>query len=184
MLWRLAPSPEWRRYPAVPLKCRNMKVETLIFGGILTQRCTWSRHTAPSMISTPLYLHNVWMISRTSVLTCPYKLFFLYLGMKTIWYWHFHVVCDKLFLSMWTPPILWVWLATPYSLYHRRLFNDILIAPAYSILPSIAGGLGFSFRYQHFGKLFELERAENLEKRQEKKDILSKKLIECLFVSH
>ena len=43
------------------------------------------------------------------------------------------------------PPILWVWLATPYSLYHRRLFIVICIASAYSILPSIAGGLVFSF---------------------------------------
>ena len=30
-------------------------------------------------------------------------------------------------------------------MYHRRLFYVILFAPAYSILPSIAGGLGFSF---------------------------------------
>lgn len=28
--------------------------DTLIFGGMLTQRCTWSGHTAPSIISTPL----------------------------------------------------------------------------------------------------------------------------------
>jgi len=40
---------------------------------------------------------------------------------------------------------LWVWLATPSSLYDRRLFYAILHAFAYSILPSIAGGLAFSF---------------------------------------
>ena len=74
--------------------------------------------------------------------------------MKTIWYWHFHVVCDKLFLSMWTPPVLWVWLATPYSLYHRRLFYSILSASAYSILPSIAGGLGFSLNEIFFHQTY------------------------------
>ncbi|NBJ94519.1 hypothetical protein D5281_18525 [bacterium 1xD42-62] len=35
------------------------------------------------------------------------------------------------------------WLATPISLYHRRLFNVVLTASTYPILPSIAGGLGF-----------------------------------------
>ena len=27
---------------------------------------------------------------------------FLYFGINTMWYWHFHRVCDKLLLSIWT----------------------------------------------------------------------------------
>ena len=47
-------------------------------------------HTAPAIISTFLYLHNILSISCISSLTFPYNTFFWYLGMKTIWYWHFH----------------------------------------------------------------------------------------------
>ena len=92
----------------------------------------------------PLYLHNVLSISRTSSFNCPNN-FFSNLGMNTIWYWHFHLVCDKLLLFIWTTSYSWDWLATPFSYYHRRLFYNILFATAYSILPSIAGGLAFSF---------------------------------------
>ena len=44
-----------------PINC-----DTLIYGGMLTHRCTWSGHTAPSTISTSLHLHNVVMTSLTS----------------------------------------------------------------------------------------------------------------------
>lgn len=64
--------------------------------------------------------------------------------MKTIWYWHFQRVCDMLLLSTWTASYSLSWLATPYSLYHRRLFLDILTVSTYTILPSIAGGLVLS----------------------------------------
>lgn len=67
--------------------------------------------------------------------------------MKTIWYWHFQRVCDMLLLSIWTASYSLSWLATPYSLYHRRLFLDILTVSTYTILPSIAGGLVF-FNYR------------------------------------
>lgn len=40
------------------------------------------------------------------------------------------------------------WLATPYSLYHRRLFLDILTVSTYTILPSIAGGLVLSINVE------------------------------------
>ena len=66
--------------------------------------------------------------------------------MKTIWYWHFQRVCDMLLLSTWTASYSLSWLATPYSLYHRRLFLDILTVSTYTILPSIAGGLVLSIR--------------------------------------
>lgn len=121
-----------------------MKLEILNLGGIATLRCTWSIQTAPAIISTFLYLHNIVIISLTSSLTFPYSVFFLYFGMKTIWYWHFQRVCDMLLLSIWTASYSLSWLATPYSLYHRRLFLDILTVSTYTILPSIAGGLVLS----------------------------------------
>lgn len=49
-----------------------------------------------------------------------------------------------LLLSTWTASYSLSWLATPYSLYHRRLFLDILTVSTYTILPSIAGGLVLS----------------------------------------
>ena len=66
--------------------------------------------------------------------------------MKTIWYWHFQRVCDMLLLSIWTASYSLSWLTTPYSLYHRRLFLDILTVSTYTILPSIAGGLVLSIK--------------------------------------
>ena len=42
------------------------------------------RHTAPAMISTFRYLHNILMISLTSVLNFPYNTFFLYFGINTM----------------------------------------------------------------------------------------------------
>lgn len=59
-------------------------------------------HTALAIISTPLYLHSVLMISRTSSLIFPYKTFFLYFGMKTIGYWHFqtrHLIVSLYFIA-------------------------------------------------------------------------------------
>ena len=79
-----------------------MKFDTLSLGGILTHICAWSMHTAPPITYTPLYLQSVDSISRTSRFTWPYSFFFLYFGINTIWYWHCHLVCDKLFLSIWT----------------------------------------------------------------------------------
>ena len=60
------------------------------FGRDCYAQMTWSTHTAPAIISTFLYLHNVLSISLTSSLTFPYSTFFRYFGMKTIWCWHFH----------------------------------------------------------------------------------------------
>lgn len=61
-----------------------MKLDTLIFGGILKSRCTWSGIIFPSSISTPLYLHSILMISCKSALYCPYIAFLLYFGMNTM----------------------------------------------------------------------------------------------------
>ena len=43
--------------------------------------------------------------------------------------------------------MLEIWLATPISLDHRRIFIDIFTVSNYPILPSIAGGLGFTFSH-------------------------------------
>ena len=80
--------------------------------------------------------------------------------MNTIWYWHFHRVCDKLLLSILDASYSLSWLATPISLYHRRLFNVVLTASTYPILPSIAGGLGFFIHFKHH-KYFMLYRIED-----------------------
>ena len=66
----------------------------------LVKKIISSSHTAPAIISTFLYLHSVRMISLTSCFTCPYSTFRRYLGINTIWYWHFHRVCDKLLSSI------------------------------------------------------------------------------------
>jgi len=73
-----------------------MKLDTLIFGGMLTSKCTWSGIMWPSIISTPLYLHNVFIISCILSRYWLYIIFRLYFGVNTIWYLHIHFVCDKL----------------------------------------------------------------------------------------
>ena len=35
-----------------------IKLDTLSLGGMLTKRCTWSRHISPSIISTPFHSHS------------------------------------------------------------------------------------------------------------------------------
>ena len=91
-----------------------------------------------------LYWHNVLIISRTSALTFPYNTFRLYFGINTTWYWHFHRVCDKLLSSI---------LDASYGIWFGfRHLTDLTIggfpvkphASAYSVLPSIAGGLSMS----------------------------------------
>ena len=59
-----------------------IKLDIDIFGGIDTLICIWFTHTAPDIIFTPLYLHNIVIISLTSFLNCPYSTFFLYFGIK------------------------------------------------------------------------------------------------------
>ena len=121
---------------------------TIIFGGILRHRCTWSTHTAPSIISTFLYRHNVRSISRTSAFTFPYSTFRRYFGINTIWYWHFHRVCDKLFSSI-RGCLLWFFVVLAFdttTIIPLEAFA-IFYTTVYSILPSIAGGLSLSIRY-------------------------------------
>ena len=45
-----------------------IKLDTLVLGGMLNKRCTWSGIICPSIISTPLYFHNVLIISCKSFL--------------------------------------------------------------------------------------------------------------------
>jgi len=62
---------------------------------------------ALSTISTFLYPQSVRNISRTSFFTFPYSVFLRYFGINTIWYWHFHRVCDKLESSI-SDRLLWL----------------------------------------------------------------------------
>lgn len=63
-----------------------------------------------NMISAHCSIYNLyifipaqcWDDFPTSFLNFPYSTFFRYFGMNTIWYWHFHLTCDKLWLSIWT----------------------------------------------------------------------------------
>ena len=57
----------------------------------------WSRHTSPSIISTPFHLHNVRSISLISCLLSSKNTFLRYFGANTMWYLQFHFVCAKLF---------------------------------------------------------------------------------------
>ena len=58
------------------------------------------RTISASTICTSLRLHNMLKIFAISCLSSPYIIFLLNFGAKTIWYLQFHVVCDKLFLSI------------------------------------------------------------------------------------
>ena len=108
----------------------SIKLDTLIFGGILISRCTWSDIICPSSISTPLYLHRVRIISCKSARYWLYMIFLLYFGTNTMWYLQTHLVWDKLF----------VWFAILFSfrvaidlcilLYHiRRFFGITFCSP-------------------------------------------------------
>ena len=69
--------------PLFPFKY-PIKLDTLIFGGILTSSCTCSGIICPSIISTPLYLHNCRKISLMLALYWLYIIFLLYFGVNTI----------------------------------------------------------------------------------------------------
>lgn len=58
------------------------------------------------MISTCLYSHNILSIFPMSFRNFPYIAFLLYFGLITMWYWHTHFVCDKLFSLFWTDLLL------------------------------------------------------------------------------
>ena len=77
-----------------------MKLDTLILGGMLSTKCTWSLIIWPSRISTPLYRHNVLMISCKLSLYWLYITFRLYFGENTMWYLQIHFVCARLFVLL------------------------------------------------------------------------------------
>ena len=95
-----------------------MKLDTLIFGGILTSIWTWSGIRCPSITSTPLYPHSSLRISPIDLRYWLYIIFRLYLGVNTMWYLHIHFVCDKLLclFAMNTFPFCIVaWTSLSYS---------------------------------------------------------------------
>ena len=58
------------KYPISP--------DTLIFDGILNNKCIWSGHISLSIIFTPFHLHKSLMISRISALNSLYIIFLLF----------------------------------------------------------------------------------------------------------
>ena len=96
-------------------------------------------HRFPSMISTPLYLHSLWSIVRSSFRSFPYMILRLRFGTQTIWYLHSHTVCDKLLFilrsfrrSQGHPNAL---LSTKWSFFYKYF------SIAFFILTGLAGGL-------------------------------------------
>ena len=77
-----------------------IKLAMLVFGGMLSKRCIWSGIICPSIISTLLYLHKVFIISCKSFRVWLYIIFLRYFGTITIWYLHNYFVCDKLFVLL------------------------------------------------------------------------------------
>ena len=76
-----------------------IKDDTLILGGIFNNIWIWSDMACASIISTPLYSHSLLRYLPMSVLNLAYIALRRYLGVNTIWYWQFHLVCDKLLVS-------------------------------------------------------------------------------------
>ena len=66
-------------------------------------------------ISTPFLLHSILKIFAISCFIFLYATFLLYLGAKTIWYLHFHFVCDKLLISIWITSFDFMWLANQHN---------------------------------------------------------------------
>ena len=80
--------------------------EILHFGGISINICTWSGHASASSNLHPGFLsidiRSIFPISNRNLL---YITILWYFGTITRWYFHRHVVCDKLFLSfIWQIP--------------------------------------------------------------------------------
>ena len=67
---------------------------------MLTNICMWSGIACASIISISLCRHNSLNIFPISTLNAPKIIFLRYFGAKTIWYWHFHLVCAKLNVSL------------------------------------------------------------------------------------
>lgn len=60
-----------------------MNDDILYLGGILSNKCTWSGHISPSIISTPFHAHSVRKISLISNLFPSKNTFRLYFGANT-----------------------------------------------------------------------------------------------------
>jgi hypothetical protein len=101
---------------------------------------TWSGHASASIISTPFRLHSSLKILPTSALIFLYIIFRRYFGANTIWYLHSHVVCAKLFMSIWAKPpsVIIVRLANQHYYTSGGFFLE---AEAHWEHTCIAGGL-------------------------------------------
>ena len=93
---------------------------TLIFGGIVTSMCIWSLHALASMISTPSHRSHICRnIFPIAALYFPYMICLRYFGANTIWYWHRHFVCAKVFHKTSCLTLLRL---SVVPLYHRSFF--------------------------------------------------------------
>ena len=77
-----------------------IKFNTPIFSGMLISIYRWSFIKCPSIISTPLYSHNLLKIFPTLFLYWLYIIFRLYLGVNTICYLHIYLVWDRLLVLL------------------------------------------------------------------------------------
>ena len=112
-------------------------------------------HICPSIISTPLYLHNLFIIPTISRFYWLNSIFRLYLGVNTIWYLHNHFVCDKLLcLFAIIKIILSLFLSLNYSYFIKKgwFFNCLTF-----------------ISHQHSGCFFRRLRLLNLLKPSNKK---------------
>ena len=73
--------------------------DTAYFGGIEINMWTWSPTRLPSTILLSFWRASSLRISPRYFLRFPYKIFFLYFGIQTKWYFQSHVVWDKLWKS-------------------------------------------------------------------------------------
>ena len=104
-------------------------LDTAYFGGIRMLTCMWSIQTALSTSSSLYISSNRFMMSLISARHSPYRTFFRYFGINTMWYVQSHFVCAELssciFCLLCSCPRC---VATASPLYHGRLFLAQLLS--------------------------------------------------------
>ena len=106
-----------------------------IFGGIITNRCTWSGWMLNSVIVQPILSDSSLKTFSTSLFISPVNILNLYFGTQIMWYWQYHIECAKLWKRLivilrffaWEQLILgyqWVktCIANVYDHIHRMWF--------------------------------------------------------------
>ena len=100
--------------PSPPLRMSVVKhhrtlsfqhTDTAYFGGIRMLTCMWSIQTAPSTSSSLYISSNRFMVSLISARHSPYRTFFRYFGINTMWYVQSHFVCAELSSCIFLSPV-------------------------------------------------------------------------------